>query len=114
MTLAEAEEILEEEYDNFDYITVEEDEEHAIVVYPRYLRFGGFDIYEGTFFQRYDDGELYADWDLILIVPEGGELTEYFYYEQAGMIRTALTNFCNAVGINFPTGEALIMEYEAS
>jgi hypothetical protein len=74
-----------------DYI-IEIEEEPALTE-------AGFDLYEGTFYQRYDDGEMYPDWSLTLLCKEGDNPHNYLYFEQDGPEIT-LHNYLNSTKRN--------------
>lgn len=64
---------------------IEKDVDHIIEIEEEpALTKAGFDLYEGTYYQRYEDGEFYPDWSLTVICNQGDDPHNFFYYEQDG------------------------------
>lgn len=76
---------------------IERDVDHAIEIEeePALIE-AGFDLYEGTYYQRYEDGEMYPDWSLTVLCEHGADPKNYLYYEQDGPEIT-LHNYLNSV-----------------
>lgn len=62
--------------------------ESGCITIPKY----GIELHQGIFWQKYNDGEFYPDWDLTSINKIGKDPSEIMYYEQGGYYST-LHNF---------------------
>lgn len=112
MTLQEFEN-REPAYDEYDDKLVEQDDDHMIYVSADYVLVPslGLRLYDGVYFQRYEDGEFYADFGLTMICDADKEPEdEYLYFEQDGMV-ISLYNYLQATQGNGAVAGSLECEY---